>query len=579
MEHVRNGAREGRLPEIFFWGTALLLLFWALGDRGLWGPEGRWAEITRQMFLRRDFFHPSINSRPYFDKPLLTYWLVAAFSTLIGRLNEWSVRLPSAFSGMIGLGVTVYLGRRLWSREVGRIAGWMLLTTYGLLYWGRTGTADMENLAFTLLAVAWYISRRDRLNFYAFLVFYLICFLGAQTKGLTALAVPFLAVFPDLVRDRRWHSLFTPAHFLAFALGLSVYFVPFVYAEMTREGYRENGLFLVFRENILRYVEPFDHVKPFYVYFYYVPAFFLPWAPLLLAAVPAMGISFKNMDRNSRWLMEAAVLIFLFFTISGSRRSYYILPLLPFCALITSVFLCQEGNEKWKKAAFVLQGGLLVIVAAVEFLSPFLWPLVKEQKGFVPPDSLRIALPVIGLLAFTPWVMARFAPNLFVSLTGTAGRRVLPYLLTGTVLMGGCFAWQQPSLEVYRTERSFLQGLNKQVIGPPARKVAFYKVVSPKELFYLDYPGPVPILEGEKAVRDFLETGPEEKVLIVRNEWVEELRSLAPVSLRGKPTWRDDVLPWEPKGSGKWRGNLAAWKVRGELKEVQDEMVLSRHDD
>ena len=41
------------------WTLALLLLaallfFLNLGDRALWGPEGRWAEVTREMQLTRD---------------------------------------------------------------------------------------------------------------------------------------------------------------------------------------------------------------------------------------------------------------------------------------------------------------------------------------------------------------------------------------------------------------------------------------------------------------------------------------------------------------------------------------------
>ena len=56
---------KNRLSAIIFWASAILLLFWGLGDRGLWASEGRWAEITREMFLSRDFLHPTINGEPY----------------------------------------------------------------------------------------------------------------------------------------------------------------------------------------------------------------------------------------------------------------------------------------------------------------------------------------------------------------------------------------------------------------------------------------------------------------------------------------------------------------------------------
>jgi 4-amino-4-deoxy-L-arabinose transferase-like glycosyltransferase len=118
-------ADKNRLSAIIFWASALLFLFWGLGDRGLWASEGRSAEITREMFLSADFLHPTINGEPYFDKPLLSYWFIAIVSAITGRLDEWTVRLPSAISGLLALWATTYLGRKLWSREVGRTAGWI----------------------------------------------------------------------------------------------------------------------------------------------------------------------------------------------------------------------------------------------------------------------------------------------------------------------------------------------------------------------------------------------------------------------------------------------------------------------
>ena len=47
-------------PLLLLLIAAGLLLFTSLGARGLWTSEGRWAEITREMFISHDFFHPTI---------------------------------------------------------------------------------------------------------------------------------------------------------------------------------------------------------------------------------------------------------------------------------------------------------------------------------------------------------------------------------------------------------------------------------------------------------------------------------------------------------------------------------------
>ena len=66
--------------------TALLLLL-GLGSRELWGAETRWANIALQMLQSGDYFDPYLKGSPYYDKPLLSYWLITAtawFTVTIG---------------------------------------------------------------------------------------------------------------------------------------------------------------------------------------------------------------------------------------------------------------------------------------------------------------------------------------------------------------------------------------------------------------------------------------------------------------------------------------------------------------
>ena len=514
------------------------------------------------MFPRGDFFHPTVKDNPYFDKPLLGYWLIALTSLILGRLDEWAVRLPSAVSGLAGIWATVYLGRKLWSFDVARTAGWMLLTSYGILFWTRTGAADMENLAAITLAVAWYWARREKPNFISYFGFYLICFLGAHTKGLTAVVVPALLVLPDVLRGRRWRNLLTLSHVLALTAGLALYLAPFIYAAMTAEGYSENGLVLVFRENILRFVQPFDHVEPPYVYLYYLPLFFLPWAPLLLTAVTASVGSFRRMNPATRWLAEAVVLVFFFFTISGSRRNYYILPLLPFCALFTSAFFMTKGKERRQRLGLGLQAGLLVLLCLIEIASPAFWPMVKARTGFMPPWDLKLATPALGLLALAPWLIRRLAPNLLVRITGTR-LKMAPMVLSAAVLMGGFFCWQQEILSRPGDERIFAKSLRAQVMESPSADIAFYKDVSPKVLFYVDYPGPVKILNDIDSAQSFIKSGNEVKFLVSNREYMPELLPVLPDGNRKEPTLSEKYYAWD---KDKISTNMVAWKVVGKNK-------------
>jgi hypothetical protein len=92
----------------------------------------------------------------------------------------------------------------------------------------------------------------------------------------------------------------------------------------------------VWFENVFRFFGLYDHKNPFYTYF--VKIFYLaaPWSFVLPFAIINC---LQGVRRRVSQIPEALILfgaIFLFFTLSGSRRSYYLLPILPFVAILVA---------------------------------------------------------------------------------------------------------------------------------------------------------------------------------------------------------------------------------------------------
>jgi 4-amino-4-deoxy-L-arabinose transferase-like glycosyltransferase len=551
-------SNPGAYSEIILFCAALVLLFLFLGSTELYGSEQRWAEVTREMFLSGDFFHPKINGQLYYDKPLLGYWVIALLSFLSGTLNEWTVRIPAAVSGLIGLGATVFIGRKLWSREVGLNAGWLLLTTYGFLMWSRCGQTEMANMASATLAVAWYWARRDQLSFGSYFVFYVICFVGALNKGLTAAVVPLLAVFPDLIRQGRWRTHLKPAQFLALGLAVAIYLAPFVYSAQSGSGYQSSGLGLVFRENIQRYFKPFDHREPVYIYFYALPLLFLPWAPLLALATSRIIIRYKRLDDATRWLIETFALIFLFFTCSGSRREYYILPILPFCALLSAVFLSTAEREaRWLRIALCTQIFVLASAVGAALVSPLLWPRIKALSGFVPPKEIVWFTPVIALLAGGAWTINRRSNGLVLRRLGLHPG-IASLVITALLLLGSFFTWQWTALGIYRTQKPFGQELKKLTADIAPKNIAFFARVPPRIIFYAKLSVPVQELQNADMVRRFLDSDTDAKVLAARPAEFDQFLDALPPDIRNRPALTETIYPWEDKIRDK---KMVAWKI------------------
>ncbi len=538
------------LPELLFWSCAFLLLFGGLGEVGLMRSESRWAEIVREMIQSGRYFDPTLNGETYFDKPLFSYWLVVAAHALVGKLNEWTLRLPSAIAGLLVLWSTWSLGRLLWGREVALAAGWLLLLSYGFLGWARLGEADMENLAVILLAVHWYWKHRDSTRFLDYLPFYVLIFAGAHFKGLVAIAVPLLVVLPDLLVEGRWRRHLNFRHLAALVVGIGAYLLPFLIIAAASDELLADAIRLVLRENVQRFFQPFDHVEPVYAYLIHWPTLMLPWAPLMVVGLFQMARSWKRLAWPERWLLLALLLIFGFFTASGSRRIYYILPILPFTAL--ALGYCLSRLDRAAFWGIWLQAGLLVLLVALEIASWLAWPWLEASRGVDLPDQLRTLGLLPGVLTALAWLLAwRWRGRLAEWLQLPARLAVL--LPPTVVLLGGYLWWQQPQLDRFRSARPFGLALQEKVQALPPRQIGLAARGKPplEVMFYARMPFPVRRLHDEKELAAFLAEPDYPKVLLVEGHYLPLPSTLA----KRKPDLIEITYPWEKDT----RSKLRAW--------------------
>jgi 4-amino-4-deoxy-L-arabinose transferase-like glycosyltransferase len=369
---------------------AALMLFFMLGGREFWTQEWRWADISWQMIYSGDYLHPYLGGAPYYDKPLLSYWIMIIFSRLVGSVNEWALRLPAALAGMLAVWCTYQIGSFLVDRRTGLLAGWMLVSTYFFIFWARTGNSDMLNLAGTLLAIFWYFKHRDSTRFVHYLGFFLILAVTGLCKGLLGVIVPLIVISLDFCQQFRWRKHLNFRVIFAAIPAVIIYILPFwASTHFGGQSYTESGLQEVYRENMLRYFHPFDHEGPIYTYFIYLPIYTLPWALLFIPAVFALPKRWSTMQTGSRWMAWSTLLVFLFFTLSGSRRSYYVLPLVPFAILmtadwVTSGYARTAKRCQWATILFLL--GYIGVFLTLDIIQPLYYlggglrPFAKAVK-------------------------------------------------------------------------------------------------------------------------------------------------------------------------------------------------------
>ena len=363
---------SARRALLILLAVSALLLLLGLGSRELWGPETRWANIALQMLQTGDYLDPYLMGSAYYDKPLPSYWLITATAGVFGELNHWSLRLPSVIAAWLSVWLIYLVGERLFSKSTGLIAGWMLTTTFYFVFWGRVATADILTLFGLLAAVWWYFRGPEDTRFSRYCVFFLLLALTSLFKGLIGFVLPGLVLLPHVLSEQRWRRHLNVRIVLALSIALMVYMIPFVLSQLYgAPTYGQSGLGLVVRENVVRFFQPFDHMGPIYTYLIYLPVYTLPWAPLWIIGLWVAVRNWRHIEPNTRWLVWGLALLFIFFTASGSRRSYYVLPLVPFAQLLAAWWVARRLEQRKKaiglgwKISVGASASLLLLVLGV----------------------------------------------------------------------------------------------------------------------------------------------------------------------------------------------------------------------
>ncbi len=526
---------------------AAVLYFARLGVRALWASEFRWAEIAREMLLTHDYFWPTINGHVYFDKPLGSYWLVIAATWLTGGMNEAAARLPSAAAGLLAVGLLILLGRRLYDLRTAVLAGFILATSFSFVFWSRHADADIETVAGDLAALLLFWRNRERPSGWWIVGLWTLMAITSLTKGLLGFVLPLLvigvyssiadgwsALREDLLqgsfarrlnrlieRNRWFFNWSTP---LAIGAAVAIYYWPFAISHM-RTG-STKGLSMVYRENVERYFEPFDHVGPIYLYVYVIFGLLAPWSVFLPAALAhAHAPSHSSDEHGDRFVLTFFWATFLFFTLSGSRRSYYLLPILPAAALMMARMFTAPGTTPNGLTRILLKSGFVVLIAGVAistlaFIPPHFF--LPNPWGLLPaaPDRTILAIYWIGSAVALGYAIRKLdSERIFI-----AGATV------AWLFMFYFFIFAMPAGDAWRGEKDFAHQV-RALVGDQTASLAFYNT---GPIYYLGLPNPVP---GYNPRRD----AGRWRWVVMRERDVESL------GLTANVVAREAVYPWDSK--------------------------------
>lgn len=373
---MRGAVQTSRFIDLL----ALLLvgaiaIFAGLGRGTFWEPdEPRFAEATRQMFLRDDFVTPYLNGVPRFEKPILFYWTQAATYSVFGA-NELAARLPSALAGLGVILVLYLIGVEVASRRAALVSALVMATMYRFVTYARIGLTDVPVMFFITAAVYGFLLAVRRSSA-AWAYFAWACVgLAMLTKGPVGIVpVAIWATYATFSRD--W-SLVTRVKPIVGTILAVVIALPWYVLMVLQHGRAFTDL--AFGYEILARVlseESFERPHGFFYYFKVWPGDAAPWSALFVAGIGWMAWRWRRLQPATRQAVVFAtawfISVFLGFSLSSSKVTHYVLPAYPAAALLIGIFVDRLADTRedavWWRVPMALIGAVVIVAAVVSAL-------------------------------------------------------------------------------------------------------------------------------------------------------------------------------------------------------------------
>jgi len=349
------------------------LFFYGLGAFGLLGAdEPRYAQVAREMLERSDWVTPTLQGKPWLEKPVLYYWQAMLSFRAFG-VTDRAARVPAAFDAAVLIAAIYFFLRRF--RPGSELDGALITASCAAVVgFARAAATDMPLAAtFAIALLGWYAWYESRTRIYL-ATFYIFLALGTLAKGPVAPALAAVIIFLFAAVKSDWRAILRTLWIPGIVLYLAV-MLPWYIAVQGRNP--EFFRVFIFEHNLARFSQDlYHHRQPFW---FYLPVFLLammPWTLVLILAIVerARLIWSESKEKEAFSSPEDSWQLFLliwmlvpimFFSASQSKLPGYILPAVPAGALVVAEYLfarrseASPGEEKKFSPPFAAAHGVL----------------------------------------------------------------------------------------------------------------------------------------------------------------------------------------------------------------------------
>ncbi|MBP1748735.1 MAG: arnT [Deltaproteobacteria bacterium] len=364
-----------------------IFLFSGLGAYSLKEPdEGRYAEIPREMVESGDYTVPRLNDVRYFEKPPLLYWAVSLSYKVFG-VSECSFRFPNALAAMLCV-FSIFFFVRRWADDLAAFLGSLvLLSSFGFFAMARIVTTDMVLTFWLFLSLlCFYAYYRERSTPFLW-GFYAAMALATLTKGPVAPVLLCATLFIFLLMEGNLAFIKE----MKLVRGVALYCIvaaPWFIIISIRE--KEFLNFFFIDQHFLRFIST-KHRRSGPIY-YFLPVILVGMFPWSLYIPRAFAMAWKRSD--CRLFAIWSTLVFLFFSVSGSKLTPYILPVFPALSMLVGVLFYENRRSPFAHPWEIIANCIIMAAFALAFFL-YLSPSFMTYIDDIAMEALSIARDLI----------------------------------------------------------------------------------------------------------------------------------------------------------------------------------------
>lgn len=388
------------LRRVFVWSLIVVIYAAGLAVPLMDVDSAHHANIALRMHETGDYVNLVDQGKDYLDKPHLLFWLAALSYQWFG-VSGFSYKFFSFLASLLAFYSTYKLGALLYTKAVGRVAGLILITSFGFILANNDVRMDALLTAAIIFSIWQLAAFTETRRWISLAGAALGLAMGFSTKGMTGIAMPLIALAVHLFSAGRWKVFFDP-RWLVLPLLTLLFISPVLYCyylqfdlhpEKVIRGHTAiSGVrFILWSQSMERLEGSNFGSSEANDPFFFIGTFlwaFLPWS---LVTLFAMINHIKQRIRQPLELLTVGtvLIVLVILSFSGFKLPHYLNILFPLFSVTTAAYLFR---------ARILHQTLFRIQASLALLL-IVFSILVNQLIFPPVPLYLYASLIVAVIA------------------------------------------------------------------------------------------------------------------------------------------------------------------------------------